>query len=100
MPVGNDPYSGIYNATNFGLACTQQKVQPEFPENLSDEAKAAVNAYLESINFNGGEDCKFAALYGLVGFVLNDIVSDRFNYKCLETIECYERRRIASFGCK
>lgn len=57
LPVENIPYTGTHNATRFGLACTQVK-EPVVPDDLSPDAKAVVNGYLGSLDFDSGEDCK------------------------------------------
>ncbi|KAI0812536.1 carotenoid ester lipase precursor [Irpex lacteus] len=56
LPVENSPYIGTHNATSFGLACTQVK-EPVVPDDLSPDAKAVVNGYLGSLDFDSGEDC-------------------------------------------
>ncbi len=57
LPVENSPYTGTHNATSFGLACTQVK-EPVVPDDLSSDAKAVVNGYLGSLDFESDEDCK------------------------------------------
>ncbi|KAI0804500.1 carotenoid ester lipase precursor [Irpex lacteus] len=55
LPVPNDPYTGAYNATNFGQVCPQQTLSPSLPDNLAPEAKAILIAF--SATFPDSEDC-------------------------------------------
>ncbi|KAI0704351.1 carotenoid ester lipase precursor [Cytidiella melzeri] len=55
LPVANDPYTGVLNATSFGLACPQQAMQYAHPTNLAPEVAAIVSAPLDIPD--AGEDC-------------------------------------------
>ncbi|KAI0084373.1 carotenoid ester lipase precursor [Irpex rosettiformis] len=55
LPVANDPYTGVVNATAFGPACPQQTLQYTIPDNLAPEAKAVLAATSGSLP--DAEDC-------------------------------------------
>ena len=74
LPVGNDPYQGIYNATEFGLACPQQNATSE--ADLSVLPPQTLEFYLNNYTKNfgaGDEDCKcFLRSSQLVGDRITD----------------------------
>ena len=58
LPVPNDPYQGVYNATNFGPACLQQAQSYSVPENLDPEAKTVLGILGGGGFANTSEDCE------------------------------------------
>jgi acetylcholinesterase len=56
LPVANDPYTGVHNATSFGPVCPQQSEQYVILDNLAPEAKAFLSA--PSTPLTDSEDCK------------------------------------------
>ena len=58
LPVPNDAYNGTYNATSLGSPCVQQKLKLVIPDSLDPDAQAPLEAYLQSRDFDGTEDCE------------------------------------------
>ncbi|KAI0683770.1 alpha beta-hydrolase [Cytidiella melzeri] len=57
-PLPNKPYTGVHNATAFGLGCPQQALSFDFPPNFSPAAVAALGAVTAQANLSHtGEDC-------------------------------------------
>ncbi|KAI0759318.1 carotenoid ester lipase precursor [Irpex lacteus] len=42
LPIGNEPYVGMQNATDFGSSCIQLPIEYTVPDSLAPEAKAVV----------------------------------------------------------
>ncbi|KAI0804506.1 alpha beta-hydrolase [Irpex lacteus] len=55
LPLPNDPYTGLFNATAFGPVCPQQNVTYTIPDNIAPEARAVLEASGSSLT--DAEDC-------------------------------------------
>ncbi|KAI0804505.1 carotenoid ester lipase precursor [Irpex lacteus] len=56
LPLPNDPYTGLFNATAFGPACPQQNLQYVIPDNIAPEARAVLEAGTSTL-MDDAEDC-------------------------------------------
>lgn len=56
LPLPNDPYTGLFNATAFGPVCPQQNVTYTIPDNIAPEARAVLEASGSSLT--DAEDCE------------------------------------------
>lgn len=60
LPVANDPYTGVYNATTFGPSCIQQNSSFVIPDVLDPQAKAVLESGFGALT-DVSDDCEFSA---------------------------------------
>jgi acetylcholinesterase len=56
LPQALGPYSGTYNATTFGLSCTQQAAKLAIPDGLPQETVEFLTS--DNTTITDSEDCE------------------------------------------
>ena len=95
LPQALDPYSGTYNATAFGLSCTQQAARVAIPNGIPQETVEFLTSFNTSIP--DSEDCEEAVVEASRLTETNSDDDRRFNAQCC----CARPRRIwfSAPGC-